>query len=104
VIQGLRFQPDLILPRYRVAVFVDGCYWHGCPEHGRTPRSNTSYWSVKLERNRQRDLITTRLLELAGWSVVRVWEHLPVADASAEVVAATLRASSTTDLSGYSLS
>jgi DNA mismatch endonuclease (patch repair protein) len=59
----------------RVAVFVDGCFWHGCPQHGTTPRANGSYWQAKLARNRKRDVATTAALTLAGWTVVRVWEH-----------------------------
>ena len=66
---------DIALPRYRVAVFLDGCFWHCCPEHGTRPRSNTEYWRQKLERNRQRDAVTNELLERGGWQVVRVWEH-----------------------------
>jgi DNA mismatch endonuclease (patch repair protein) len=63
------------LVRHRVAVFVDGCFWHCCPEHGTRPRSNSDYWRAKLERNRQRDAATSELLQAAGWQVVRVWEH-----------------------------
>lgn len=66
---------DVVLARRRLAIFVDGCFWHCCPEHGTEPRSNAEYWQPKLERNRQRDVATNALLEGAGWKVVRVWEH-----------------------------
>ena len=74
-------RPDIVFTRARVAVFVDGCFWHCCPEHGRPPLSNGSYWGPKLARNVQRDEEDTRRLEDAGWSVVRLWEHVPLDDA-----------------------
>jgi DNA mismatch endonuclease (patch repair protein) len=70
--------PDLVLPRYRLAVFVDGCFWHGCPDHGRrTPwiGPNAELWQMKMERNRERDVRSTTLAQEAGWTVVRIWEH-----------------------------
>lgn len=70
-----RRRADLVFPRARVAVFVDGCFWHSCPEHLRVPTSNVEYWTAKLERNLQRDRRTDTELEAAGWTVVRVWEH-----------------------------
>lgn len=74
-ITSLRRTADLVFPRARVAVFVDGCYWHGCPAHYRPARLNADFWSSKIAGNRQRDAETdARLLE-AGWTVVRVWEH-----------------------------
>jgi DNA mismatch endonuclease (patch repair protein) len=82
---GTRVTPDVIFPRKRVAVFVDGCFWHGCPEHGTRPRTNTSYWSAKLTRNRERDARVDGALGSAGWQVVRVWEHVPAEDAVANV-------------------
>ena len=60
-------------------MFVDGCFWHGCPAHGSRPTTNSAYWSEKVARNQARDLDTTQALEEAGWTVVRVWEHhIPV--------------------------
>lgn len=59
----------------RVAVFIDGCYWHGCPEHFTMPTTNLDYWSTKIGRNRARDLETTSRLEEHGWLVLRFWEH-----------------------------
>src|SRR5262245_55833621 len=66
-------RPDVVFTQARVAVFVDGCFWHGCPEHGTQPRTNSDYWRAKLARNRQRDEANTAMLESQGWSVVRVW-------------------------------
>ena len=70
-------KPDLVLPGRRIAVFVDGCFWHGCPRHGRkTPWTgpNASLWEAKLARTRERDAAATRIAESLGWRVVRVWE------------------------------
>jgi DNA mismatch endonuclease (patch repair protein) len=69
-----RSRPDLIFPGPRVAVFVDGCFWHGCPTHYRLPVGNRDFWKAKIVRNTQRDLRTTRSLEAAGWHVLRFWE------------------------------
>lgn len=75
-VPGLRREADIVFPRARMAVFVDGCFWHGCPEHGRREhRTNGWYWPEKIERNRRRDRDTDDQLEEAGWTVVRVWEH-----------------------------
>jgi DNA mismatch endonuclease, patch repair protein len=70
-----RTRPDFVFYPARLAVFVDGCFWHGCLVHGTRPRTNRAWWGVKLEANRQRDERTTRILRRAGWSVLRVWEH-----------------------------
>lgn len=77
---GLRRRADIVFRGPQVAVFVDGCFWHGCPEHGMTPRTNTEFWRVKLDRNRERDVETTRVLAAAGWVVLRFWEHETVGD------------------------
>ena len=74
-IAGVRRSADLVFRRRRVAVFVDGCYWHGCPDHFMLPRTNVDYWSAKIGRNRARDAETDALLAEAGWTVIRVWEH-----------------------------
>ena len=66
---------DLVFPRARVAVFVDGCFWHACPTHGRRPVTNRGYWEAKLDRNQARDRAVDAHLEDAGWRVVHVWEH-----------------------------
>jgi DNA mismatch endonuclease (patch repair protein) len=74
---GVRRRADVVFPRARVAVFVDGCFWHGCPEHVTWPTSNAAWWREKIEGNVRRDRDTDRRLEEAGWRVVRVWEHEP---------------------------
>lgn len=68
-------RPDLVFPKKRVVVFVDGCFWHGCPQHYTRPRSSSEFWDRKLQENVERDARQTSLLESAGWRVVRVWEH-----------------------------
>jgi DNA mismatch endonuclease (patch repair protein) len=68
-------QPDVVFPRVRVALYVDGCFWHRCPEHGTAPTGNAWYWGPKLERNVARDQDTDSRLETMGWLVVRAWEH-----------------------------
>jgi DNA mismatch endonuclease (patch repair protein) len=68
-------KPDIVIPRYHMALFVDSCFWHGCPEHGRMPSSNRDYWQSKIQRNRQRDQEVRELLDSQGWSVARIWEH-----------------------------
>ena len=72
---ALRRTADIVFTKQRVAVFIDGCYWHACPEHGTVARSNASYWSAKLKRNVARDADTTARLEQTGWTVLRFWEH-----------------------------
>ena len=85
-LQTLRRQADVVFPRNKVAVFVDGCFWHGCPEHGRREhRTNGWYWPAKIERNRQRDQDTDERLREAGWAVVRVWEHEDAHEAARRV-------------------
>ena len=68
-------KPDFVFRRKKVAVFVDGCFWHGCPKHGRRPGTNRAYWLPKLERNRNRDKAVKHELSKAGWIVLRIWEH-----------------------------
>lgn len=79
---------DIAFPRQKVAVMVDGCFWHGCPEHSVPPKHNAEWWAEKLERNRARDIETTELLQSAGWTVVRIWEHEPVITAVNTVTSA----------------
>lgn len=81
-IDGRRIVVDIVFPRIRLAVFVDGCFWHSCPEHGTVPMSNAWYWTPKLQRNVQRDHETTSRLRSAGWTVLRLWEHTPASDAA----------------------
>lgn len=68
-------RPDIVIPSSHVAVFIDGCFWHGCPTHYVRPRTRTEFWSAKLIENTSRDVEQTRDLEVLGWRVVRVWEH-----------------------------
>ena len=87
---GLNRRADLVFTRARVAVFVDGCYWHGCPYHGTVAKTNAAYWGPKIQHNRDRDRDTDQRLAAAGWLVVRIWEHEDPYGA-AEVIAAVLR-------------
>jgi DNA mismatch endonuclease, patch repair protein len=73
--QPLPGRPDFIFPRQRVAVFVDGCFWHGCRWHCRMPQSRTFYWGPKIAANSARDLTINRTLRSRGWKVLRIWEH-----------------------------
>jgi DNA mismatch endonuclease, patch repair protein len=84
-----RVRTDIAFPRQRVAIFVDGCFWHMCPRHGRVPRSNVEYWSAKLRRNVERDRVVDKLLLATGWKVLRIWEH-EAAETAASAVAATV--------------
>ncbi|MFF5202977.1 DNA mismatch endonuclease Vsr [Micromonospora parva] len=74
-LNALRRTADVVFPAARIAVFIDGCYWHGCPEHYRPARVNGTFWQAKIDGNRVRDGETDRLLVDAGWTVIRVWEH-----------------------------
>ncbi|MEU6339932.1 very short patch repair endonuclease [Streptomyces sp. NPDC046977] len=66
---------DIVFGKLKIAVFLDGCFWHGCPQHATSPRSNAEWWRAKLDRNMARDLETTAHLDTAGWTVLRFWEH-----------------------------
>lgn len=74
-VAGRRVRPDLVFGPSRVAVFVDGCFWHRCPIHSTHPKANAEYWQAKFNRNVERDRADDAALEAAGWAVVRVWEH-----------------------------
>jgi DNA mismatch endonuclease, patch repair protein len=81
LVAGLRRRADVAFPKERIAVLIDGCYWHGCPDHG--PRSfgtNVAYWTNKIAENRARDVDTTARFEAAGWRVMRFWTHTPPAE------------------------
>lgn len=67
-------KPDFSFPKHKLALFIDGCFWHGCPTHLRMPKSNTEYWQLKVERNKARDVKVINELQLKGWRVCRVWE------------------------------
>jgi DNA mismatch endonuclease (patch repair protein) len=68
-------KPDFVFPRIKTAVFIDGCFWHGCPSHCRMPSSNVNYWDNKIEKNKIRDKKITKALKMKGWQVIRIWEH-----------------------------
>ena len=85
---GKRVRPDIAFTARRVAVFVDGCFWHACPEHGSKPAANVWYWEPKLRQNVERDRAADAALAAAGWNVVRVWEHEPLEAAVTAVLAA----------------
>jgi DNA mismatch endonuclease (patch repair protein) len=73
--RGIMGRPDLAYTRWKVAVFVDGCFWHGCPECYIQPASNEAFWANKLKQNRARDEVVTQCLSEQGWTIIRVWEH-----------------------------
>jgi DNA mismatch endonuclease, patch repair protein len=86
--EGVRpIRADVVFPAVKLAVFVDGCFWHGCPEHGTRPARNSPYWDAKLERNVERDRRYDVLLAEAGWTVTRIWEHEDPEEAAARVEA-----------------
>jgi DNA mismatch endonuclease, patch repair protein len=88
---GKRVRPDIAFTARRVAIFVDGCFWHACPEHGSKPSANVWYWEPKLRRNVERDRAADAALTAAGWNVVRVWEHESLEAAVTAVLAALAR-------------
>lgn len=83
-----RRRADIVFSRARVAVFVDGCFWHSCPEHATSPVTNAEWWAEKLKRNVERDRETDRYLANSGWTTVRIWEHEAASDAADRVEAA----------------
>jgi DNA mismatch endonuclease, patch repair protein len=68
-------KPDFVFQKIRLALFVDGCFWHGCPKHGTQPKGNRAFWKNKFARNKARDVLVTRTLRSAKWRVLRIWEH-----------------------------
>jgi DNA mismatch endonuclease (patch repair protein) len=87
-VPGRAVRPDIVFTRMRVAVFVDGCFWHGCPEHGRMPSDPSGYWHQKIARNQARDSAVDQALHESGWQVVRLWEHTATEEAAKLVRAA----------------
>lgn len=85
-IADVRTRPDILFTRARIAVYVDGCFWHRCPDHGTEPRSNTAYWAPKLDGNIRRDRRVDAALAAAGWTVIRIWEHEPPEQAADRVI------------------
>lgn len=83
---GMRARADLVFRRVKVAVFIDGCFWHGCPLHGTLPKSNTEWWHDKIAANRGRDERIDAALHQAGWLPLRFWAHIPPATVAGEIV------------------
>lgn len=92
-VREIRRRADIIFQRQKLAVFIDGCFWHGCPDHGtRVFYTNSQYWEEKIRRNAARDLDTGAQLEAAGWRVLRFWEHVDPAVAASEIEAEVRKA------------
>ena len=86
IVPDTRRVVDIVFPRARIAVFVDGCFWHGCPEHGTLPgETNRDWWREKIETNRHRDIDTNKRLSESGWDIVRVWEHDDLDEAATNI-------------------
>lgn len=67
--------PDFLIPGYKIVVFIDGCFWHGCPKHFKVPKTNSKFWSIKIGRNKARRVLVNRQLRKAGYVIIRIWEH-----------------------------
>jgi len=91
IVEGTRRSVDIVFPGPRVAVFFDGCFWHGCPKHGTWPKNNAAWWREKIETNICRDRDTDRRLISSGWRVVRVWEHEAI-DTAADRISVAVKA------------
>jgi DNA mismatch endonuclease (patch repair protein) len=87
-----RVKPDVVFTKHRIAVFVDGCFWHCCPIHGTMPKGNREWWENKLRANVERDLRHEAALRRAGWTVVRIWEHEETEAAATRVECQVVRA------------
>lgn len=74
-VKVLKGKPDIAIQKYRAVIFIDSCFWHGCPLHGRLPKSNEEYWELKIERNKARDQEVTQYYIEYGWDILRIWEH-----------------------------
>ncbi|MEQ8276429.1 MAG: DNA mismatch endonuclease Vsr [Deltaproteobacteria bacterium] len=85
VIDGLRRRADIVFRRLRLAIYVDGCFWHGCPEHATWPKANAAFWRDKIETNRCRDRDTNEKLAGAAWYVIRIWAHVDPVSAAETV-------------------
>ena len=72
--RGFRVKPDFVFSKPKLAIFVDGCFWHGCPRHATKPKNNRAFWRKKFAANKSRDALVNRSLRLAGWRVLRIWE------------------------------
>jgi DNA mismatch endonuclease (patch repair protein) len=83
-------RPDIVFKKAKLVVFIDGCFWHLCPQHGHIPKNNVQYWEEKLNRNRDKDNADTKLLTENGWHVLRIWEHVPIEEA-VDIIARNLK-------------
>ena len=90
-LENFRSRADIVFPRLRVAVYIDGCFWHGCPLHGTWPKAHGDWWRDKIESNRERDSRANAILVSSGWTVVRIWEHEDPVEAAEKVIAAVAR-------------
>ena len=68
-------RPDFVLPKIKLAIFIDGCFWHKCPKHFKKPKSNIAFWKKKIQDNIERDKLVNKKLRKLGWKVIRLWEH-----------------------------
>jgi DNA mismatch endonuclease, patch repair protein len=84
-LQEFNRRADIVFKPVKVAVFVDGCFWHGCPIHGTSAKANADFWRLKIERNKERDKDTNNKLKEAGWEVIRIWEHESPEEASEKI-------------------
>lgn len=91
IVEGTRRTADVVFPGARLAVFVDGCFWHGCPTHGTSPKNNAAWWRAKIAANMARDRDTDARLEALGWRVLRIWAHEDPAEAADRIEAIARR-------------
>jgi DNA mismatch endonuclease (patch repair protein) len=96
----VRVRADVVFPSARVIVFSDGCFWHACPDHGTSPKTNVDYWGPKLARNVERDGRIGRALAAAGWTVIRVWEHEAPEEAASRIAARVRSGTTASERSG----
>lgn len=97
-VPGLRRRADIVFTRARIAVFIDGCFWHGCPVHATHPKQNSDYWGPKLAANIARDADTNALLVAAGWAVLRFWEHQTPEDVAERIATAVHEGASSDEI------
>lgn len=90
-VAGSPRRADIVFPSQKVAIFVDGCFWHGCPQHATWPKANAEFWRNKILANKRRDTLTNETLERNGWKVMRVWEHEDCEMAASKIAAAIER-------------